>query len=100
MIHLSRLRSRGSFRHRRLTRVGRAAGVLLPALLGCSGASSDETVQAVVSVRTAIVSTQPFTETIGAIGGVTGRAGHVASVSAPALARVVRVLVSVGQHVG
>src|SRR4051812_45856313 len=52
-----------------------------------------------VPARVAVVATQPFTETLGAIGTVTPRVGHVASLSAPAAARVARVLVSVGQHV-
>jgi len=52
-----------------------------------------------VPARVAVVTTQPFTETLGAIGTVTPRVGHVASLSAPAAARVARVLVSVGQHV-
>ena len=70
------------------------------AVAACSKNESDENVQAVVSVRTAVVAQQPFTETIGTIGVVTGRAGHMASLSAPTAARVVRVMVSVGQRVG
>jgi len=68
-------------------------------LSACSKGAGDDTVRAVVSVRTAVVTQQPFTETIGAIGVVTGRAGHVASLTAPTAARVVRVMVSVGQRV-
>jgi membrane fusion protein (multidrug efflux system) len=70
------------------------------AFAACSKSARDEAVQAVVNVRTAVVTQQPFTETIGAIGVVTGRAGHMASVSAPTPARVVNVMVSVGQRVG
>ena len=71
------------------------------ALTSCSkDDAGEEQVQAVVSVRTAVVTTQPFVETVGAIGMVTGRAGHMASVSAPAAARVMHVMVSLGQHVG
>jgi membrane fusion protein (multidrug efflux system) len=63
-------------------------------------ASEDETVAAVVNVRTAVVTKQPFTETVGAIGVVSARPGHFASLTSPALARVARVDVAVGQHVG
>jgi membrane fusion protein, multidrug efflux system len=68
--------------------------------IACSKSAEEDSVQAVVNVRIAAVVAQPFTETVGAIGMVTGRAGHVASLSAPTAARVVRVMVSVGQHVG
>lgn len=55
--------------------------------------------QAVVQVKTAIVTIQPFAETIGAIGTVNARSGHIASLSAPAPARVATVFVSAGEHV-
>ena len=77
-----------------------ASCVALLALVACSKTAADETVQAVVNVRVATVAAQPFIETVGAIGTVTGRAGHVASLTSPAPARVVRVLVAPGQHVG
>jgi membrane fusion protein, multidrug efflux system len=70
------------------------------AIVACSKGGGDAAVQAVVGVRTTIASMQPFTETIGAMGVVTGRPGHVASLSAPLAARVVRVMVAAGQHVG
>ena len=53
----------------------------------------------VIGVRTAVAVSQPFTETVGAIGNVLARAGHSAALGAPAAARISRVLVSVGQHV-
>lgn len=56
-------------------------------------------VAAVVPAQTITVSTQPFTETIGAIGMVAPRAGHVAALSAPVQARIASVLVATGQHV-
>jgi RND family efflux transporter MFP subunit len=62
--------------------------------------SDDETTPAVVQVRTSIALSQGFTETIGALGTVAPRAGHSASLSAPTAARVARVLVTAGQHVG
>jgi membrane fusion protein, multidrug efflux system len=52
-----------------------------------------------VPARIAVVTTQPFTQTVASIGTVAPRTGHVASLSAPAAARVARVLVSAGQHV-
>src|SRR5262249_23754943 len=54
---------------------------------------------ATVSATTIVVATQAFTETLGAIGTVTGRSGHVATLSAPAPGRVAAVLVSTGQAV-
>jgi RND family efflux transporter MFP subunit len=56
-------------------------------------------VNTAVAVRTAIATSQPFLETLGAIGTVTPRAGHVALLSAPAPTRVAQVFVSAGQHV-
>ena len=70
------------------------------AMVACSKAAQDTTPQAVVGARTEIVKTQPFTETIGAIGVVSGRPGHMASLSAPSPARVVHVMAAVGQKVG
>jgi membrane fusion protein (multidrug efflux system) len=69
-------------------------------LAGCRGDAGEESVQAVVKVRTAVVRLQPFTETVGAIGVVAARPGHMATLTAPATARVVSVNVAVGQHVG
>ena len=54
---------------------------------------------AVVQVKTAIATVQPFEEKAGAIGTVSARSGHFASLSAPAPARIMSVLVSPGQHV-
>lgn len=53
----------------------------------------------VVGVRTVVVSAQPFAETIGAIGGVAARPGHVAALSAPVATRVARVYVAPGERV-
>ena len=47
----------------------------------------------------AVAASQPFTETVGAIGNVQARAGHSAALGAPGAARISRVLVSAGQHV-
>lgn len=69
-------------------------------LTACRKSASEETPQAVVGARTALVAAQPFTESIGAIGVVSGRPGHMATLSAPSPARVVRVMAAVGQKVG
>ncbi len=69
------------------------------AVLACARDAGEESVQAVVSVRTDVAVSQPFTDLVGAIGMVTGRPGHIAAITAPAPARVARVLVAVGQHV-
>lgn len=76
-----------------------AALVLVLAACGKGGGDAAGDVAAVVPAQTVIVSTQPFTETVGAIGVVSARAGHVAAVSAPASARVASVMVTSGQHV-
>jgi RND family efflux transporter MFP subunit len=55
--------------------------------------------QPVVGARTVVVGTGPFAETLGAIGSIAARPGHVAALSAPAPARVARVDVTTGQRV-
>jgi membrane fusion protein (multidrug efflux system) len=69
---------------------------------GCrkqSGADEETPAQAVVNAQTVVVQPQAFTETIGAIGTVVVRAGHAASLSAPAAGRVGAVFVTTGQRV-
>lgn len=71
-------------------------------LSACSGGSAEEAASdetPVVAVRTAVVTAQPFVETIGAIGAVAARPGHVASLGAPAATRVARVYVAEGTRV-
>lgn len=76
-------------------------------LLLCSAASAacgkqddgEKEPSAVVSAQTIVVTPQAFTETFGAIGNVAGRAGHVATLSAPSAGRVGQVLVTTGQTV-
>ena len=70
-------------------------------LLACGGGGEDAESEPkpVVAVRTAVVDAQPFTETINAIGSVTGRPGHVASLGAPTATRVSKVYVSEGARV-
>jgi membrane fusion protein (multidrug efflux system) len=67
---------------------------------GCGGGGESEAEPTpVVAVRTAVVQEQLFTETIGAIGTVAGRPGHVASLGAPTATRVSAVYVSEGTRV-
>jgi RND family efflux transporter MFP subunit len=53
----------------------------------------------VVGVQTVVVTKGPFTETLGAIGTVVPRPGHIAALAAPQPARITRVYVAAGQHV-
>ncbi len=53
----------------------------------------------VVTAQTIVIAPQAFTETFSAIGTVAGRAGHVATLSAPGAGRVETVLVTAGQAV-
>jgi RND family efflux transporter MFP subunit len=82
---------------------GWALAVLAMSIAGCkrSGAAEGDaaTPQAVVGVQTAVVTQAPFTETLGALGTVAPRPGHVAALAAPQPARVAHVYVSAGQHV-
>jgi membrane fusion protein (multidrug efflux system) len=76
--------------------------VLVVAMLsGCSKAKTGDADSAVtaVGVRTAVVTIEPFFETLGSIGVVEPRVGHVALLSAPAPTRVIQVNVSAGQNV-
>ena len=52
-----------------------------------------------VAAQTITVVRQSFTETLGAIGSVSARAGHAASLSAPAPGRVANILVTTGKAV-
>ncbi len=56
-------------------------------------------VAARIPVKVAVAQMQPISETIGAIGNVAARPGFVASLTAPAQARVTSVAVSQGQPV-
>jgi RND family efflux transporter MFP subunit len=80
--------------------IGRSFLAMLAFAVAACGKGENETpVQAVVNVRTATVTQQPFTESVGALGVVTARPGHVAALSAPTPARVARIVVALGQHV-
>src|SRR5579885_1344281 len=73
--------------------------VLAAACKGGEKEGGDEAPPAVVNANTIVVTPQAFTETVGAIGVVVGRAGHVATLSAPAPGRIASVDVSTGQAV-
>jgi RND family efflux transporter MFP subunit len=78
--------------------VGMACGIAA-CKSGGDDAGETKTAAAVVGVQTAVVTKGPFTETLGAIGTVTPRPGHVAALAAPQAARITHVYVSAGQHV-
>jgi RND family efflux transporter MFP subunit len=77
--------------------VASAALVLL--LIDCRSSDSDAEASALVQVKTATVAIAPFAEVISSIGTVSARAGHMASLSAPAPARIATVYVSQGERV-
>src|SRR6185503_3885622 len=76
-----------------------SAALVVAAACGKSDDTSDDTAPAVVQVKTAVAVAQGFTETVSAIGTVSARAGHSASLSAPSAGRVARVLATSGQYV-
>jgi RND family efflux transporter MFP subunit len=72
------------------------------ASIACSKKKADEgdsATRPVVNVQTIVVRPQAFNETLGAMGTVAPRAGHVATLSAPAASRVAQVFVTTGQRV-
>jgi len=91
-----------------LTRARPATALLVGAAcavfaVGCKSGDAKEKEggegHAQVAVKISTVSSGPFTETIGAIGTVAPRVGHVAALSSPQAARVAYVYVATGQHV-
>jgi membrane fusion protein (multidrug efflux system) len=72
---------------------------LLLGVLGCRGSEKEADPNALVQVKTAVATIQPFAEIISAIGTVSARSGHIASLSPPAPARIAVVYVSQGQKV-
>ena len=75
------------------------AGIMVGACKGETASGDAATPQAVVGVQTAVVTKGPFTETLGALGTIVPRPGHVAALAAPQPARITRVYVAAGQHV-
>ncbi|HYU53408.1 MAG TPA: efflux RND transporter periplasmic adaptor subunit [Gemmatimonadaceae bacterium] len=76
-----------------------AAFFLIACALACHKAEESGDPNALVQVKTAIATIQPFAEIISAIGTVSARSGHIASLSPPAPARIAVVYVSQGQRV-
>jgi membrane fusion protein, multidrug efflux system len=73
---------------------------LVAITFGCSKSAGDSAdPAALVNVKTAVATIEPFAETISAIGTVNARSGHIASLSPPAPARISAVYVSQGQKV-
>jgi RND family efflux transporter MFP subunit len=71
------------------------------AIGACAKKADDaaEKTQAVVSAQVAPAAAQRFVETVDAVGVVSPRAGHIASLAAPSPTRVSKVYVSFGAHV-
>jgi len=82
----------------------RTAALIAASLAICACAkkdagATDVEVPPVVGVRTALVTRRAVRETIDGIGTITTRPGHMAQMSAPAVTRVMKVYVTVGQRV-
>jgi RND family efflux transporter MFP subunit len=80
----------------------RLAMLILAVFAGACGKSGGDEAgdpAALVQVKTAVATIAPFAETISAIGNVNARSGHIASLSAPAPARIATVYVSMGAKV-
>jgi RND family efflux transporter MFP subunit len=71
----------------------------ITALTACRQSETTSQASTLVQVKTTVVAIAPFAETISAIGTVNARAGHIASLGAPAPARIATVYVSQGQKV-
>jgi RND family efflux transporter MFP subunit len=72
---------------------------LIVSALACRKTEESGDPNALVQVKTAVATIQPFAEIISAIGTVSARSGHIASLSPPAPARIAVVFVSQGQKV-
>jgi membrane fusion protein (multidrug efflux system) len=64
-----------------------------------SGGDAASDPAALVQVKTAVATIEPFAELISSIGTVNARSGHFAALSAPAPARIAAVRVSLGEKV-
>ena len=73
--------------------------LILIVLAGCSKPDDEEQAATAVNVRTIVATAQPFTESVGALGIVSARSGHIATLSAPSATRVTRVNISEGARV-
>ena len=72
---------------------------LLVAFTACRKSDSESDTAALVQVKTVTAIIAPFADIVSSIGTVSARAGHLASLSAPAPARIAVVYVSQGQKV-
>jgi membrane fusion protein (multidrug efflux system) len=72
---------------------------LLLVAAACHKTDTESETSALVQVKTAAANIAPFADIVSAIGTVNARAGHLASLSAPAPARIAVVYVSQGQKV-
>jgi RND family efflux transporter MFP subunit len=75
------------------------ASIFASGCKGKGGGESEAVAKPVVAAQTIVVTPRPFTETLGAIGSVTPRPGHVSVLNASAQGRVASVNVSTGQAV-
>jgi RND family efflux transporter MFP subunit len=77
------------------------AGLFLVAIVSACGKSAGDAADpnALVQVKSAVATTEPFAELISSIGTVSARSGHIASLSPPAPARIAAVYVSLGEKV-
>jgi RND family efflux transporter MFP subunit len=76
-----------------------AAGVMSAAACKGGEPAKEEAGHGTVSAQTIVIAPQSFTETLGAMGTVAARPGHVATLSAPAPGRISKVNVAAGQSV-
>jgi RND family efflux transporter MFP subunit len=86
----------------RALQLGTAAlGLLAACHRGSAGGQAEGSAgeQAVVGAGTAVATTQPFPQVVGAIGTVAPRPGRFAELAAPGPTRVARVRVAAGQRV-
>src|SRR5207253_264401 len=73
--------------------------LLVASVCGCRDSQNESGPNALVQVKTAVATIAPFAEIISAIGTVSARSGHIASLSPPGPARIAVVYVSQGQKV-
>jgi membrane fusion protein (multidrug efflux system) len=76
-----------------------AVCLLVASLFACRDSENQSGPNALVQVKTAVATIAPFAEIISAIGTVSARSGHIASLSPPGPARIAVVYVSQGQKV-
>ena len=65
-----------------------AVCLLVASVFGCRDSENESGPNALVQVKTAVATIAPFAEIISAIGTVSARSGHIASLSPPGPARI------------